>query len=236
MIDAPATYDAWYETPPGRWIGETEFRLVSRLLGLRPGETILDVGCGSGYFIRRFAEKTHGENVTGLDADPAMLAFARARDSRQHYVEGDAQALPFPDHSFDCVVSVAALCFVENERHALAEILRVTRRQFAVAWLNRASLLYRQKGRDGGIGGYRGARWHTAGEIRGLFAGLPVQGLTLSSAVFLPGGSIVARAIEPLLPDWLPLGSLLVAAGKVDDSGHGRNQSYLPGSPDGYGR
>ena len=182
MIDAPATYDAWYETPRGRWIGEVEFQLLSRLLELHPGETILDVGCGSGYFTRRFAEKTHGENVTGLDSDPAMLAFARARDSRQLYVEGDVQALPFPNHSFDCIVSVTALCFVENERQALAEILRVTRRQFAVAWLNRASLLYRQKGRDGGTGGYRGARWHTAGEIRDLFAGLPVQGLTLSSA------------------------------------------------------
>jgi SAM-dependent methyltransferase len=215
MYDTPTTYDAWYETPRGRWIGETEFRLVSRLLSFRPGDTVLDVGCGSGYFTRRFAEMTRDENVTGLDADSAMLAFARARDSRQHYVEGDAQALPFPDIAFDCVVSVAALCFVENERRALAEILRVTRRRFVVAWLNRASLLYCQKGQNGGTGNYRGARWHTAREIRNLFAGLPVQGLTLSSAVFLPGGSIVARALEPLLPGWLPIGSLLVATGSV---------------------
>lgn len=216
MTDDPASYDAWYETPRGRWIGETEFRLVSRLLGLRSGETILDVGCGSGYFTRRFAENTHGENVTGLDADSSMLAFARKRDSRQHYVEGDAQALPFPNRSFDDVISVATLCFVENERLALAEILRVTRRRFAVAWLNRASLLYLQKGRDGGTGSYRGARWHTSGEIRDLFAGLPVQGLTLSSAVFLPGSGFMARALEPHIPNWLPLGSMLVAAGKVN--------------------
>jgi len=215
MIDDPASYDAWYETPRGRWIGETEFRLISRLLSLRPGDTVLDVGCGSGYFTRRFAEKMQGENVTGLDADYAMLAFARNRDSRQRYVEGDAQALPFPNRSFDDVVSVAALCFVEHERLALAEILRVTRRRFVVAWLNRTSLLYHQKGRDGGTGSYRGARWHTAGEIRDLFAGLPVQGLTLSSAVFLPGGGVIARALEPLIPDWLPLGSMLVAAGSV---------------------
>jgi SAM-dependent methyltransferase len=215
MTDGPASYDAWYETPRGRWIGEVEFQLLSRLLELHPGETLLDVGCGSGYFTRRFAGKTSGENVTGLDVDPAMLAFARARGGRQHYVEGDAQALPFSDRSFDCVVSVVALCFVENERQTLTEILRVTRRRFAVAWLNRASLLYHKKGRHGGTGGYRGARWHTAGEIRELFTELPVQDLTLSSAVFLPGGSIVARALEPLFPDKLPLGSLLVAAGKV---------------------
>lgn len=216
MIDTPAAYDAWYETPRGQWIGEVEFRLLSRSLKLQPGETLLDVGCGSGYFTRRFADETSGENITGLDADPAMSAFARARDGRQHYVGGDAQAIPFPDHSFDCVVSVAALCFVENERQALAEILRVTRRRFAVAWLNRASLLYCQKVQDGGSGGYRGARWHTAGEVRELFTGLPVQDLMLSSAVFLPGGSVVARAFETLLPDWLPIGALLVVAGNYD--------------------
>lgn len=231
MTDTPASYDAWYETPRGRWIGEVEFQLLSRLLELHPGETILDVGCGSGYFTRRFAGKAYGGSMTCLDADPAMLAFARARDSRQRYVEGDAQALPFSDHAFDCVVSVAALCFVENERQALAEILRVTRRRFAVAWLNRASLLYCQKGRDGGAGGYRGAHWHTADEIRDLFAGLPVQGFTLSSAIFLPGGGIIARALEPLSPGWLPLGSLLVAAGKVDDERSGKNDRQTPRVP-----
>ena len=51
----PAEYDAWYDSPRGRWIGETEFRLLQRLLALRPGETLLDVGCGSGWFTRRFA-------------------------------------------------------------------------------------------------------------------------------------------------------------------------------------
>lgn len=215
MIDDPASYDAWYETHRGRWIGESEFRLMSRLLQPRPDESMLDVGCGSGYFTRRFAQLVNGGNVTGLDADAAMVAFARTRDNRSHYVEGDAQALPFPDHAFDRVVSVAALCFVDNERRALAEILRVTRRRFAVAWLNRRSFLYYQKGRDGGTGGYRGARWHTAGEIRDLFAGLPVQGLSLSSAVFLTGGGFMARTLEPLIPNRLRLGSLLVAAGSV---------------------
>ncbi len=226
MINDPVSYDAWYENPRGRWIGETEFRLASQLLSPRREETILDVGCGTGYFTRRFAEKMHDENVTGLDSDPAMLAFARTRGGRQRYVEGDAQALPFQNYSFDCVVSVAALCFVENERRALAEILRVTRRRFVVAWLNRLSLLYRQKGMDGGTGGYRGAHWHSVGEIRDLFAGLPVQGLTLSSAVFLPSGGDISRALEPLIPSWLPLGSLLVATGKVEFEGDRGCWSY----------
>ncbi|MBI1174062.1 MAG: methyltransferase domain-containing protein [Sideroxydans sp.] len=220
MTNDPASYDAWYETARGHWIGEAEFRLLSRLLRPQPDESVLDVGCGSGYFARRFAQLVNGGNVTGLDADHAMLAFARTRDSQSHYIEGDAQALPFPDRTFDCVVSIAALCFVENEQRALAEILRVSRSRFAVAWLDRTSLLYRHKGQDGGTGGYRGARWHTAREIRHLFTGMPIWNLKLTSAIFLPNGNFMARAMETLLPDRLLLGSLLVASGRISPDNH----------------
>lgn len=48
-----ADYDAWYDTPRGRWIGDTEYRLVSGLLGAR--STVLDAGCGTGWFTRRVA-------------------------------------------------------------------------------------------------------------------------------------------------------------------------------------
>ena len=118
----PADYDAWYDTPRGRWIGETEFSLLHRLLALQPGETLLDVGCGTGWFTRRFAAsrgQNDGWKVTGLDADSARLAFARAHGRNERYLEGDARALPFTDASIDCVVSVAALCFIDDWRLAL---------------------------------------------------------------------------------------------------------------------
>jgi cyclopropane fatty-acyl-phospholipid synthase-like methyltransferase len=72
----PAQYDAWYDTPRGRWVGETEFRLLRKMLVPQSGETLLDIGCGTGWFTRRFAV-SNGWNVTGLDADAARLAFAR---------------------------------------------------------------------------------------------------------------------------------------------------------------
>ena len=155
-------YDAWYDTARGRWIGVAEFRLLSRLLQARPGDTLLDVGCGTGWFTRRFAEE--GLLASGLDPNPDWLAFAQIKGPpATRWILGDARALPFPDRRFDRVVSVAALCIVEYERQAVAEIVRVTRRRFAIDWLNRMSLLYRQKGRGGGSGAYRGARWALLG-------------------------------------------------------------------------
>ena len=205
-----ADYDAWYDTPRGRWIGETEFALAARLLAPAPESSLLDVGCGTGWFTRRFAAA--GLCVTGLDPNPGWLDYARRSSGPAiDWVEGDARALPFSEASFDHVVSIAALCFIDDERTPLAEIVRVTRRRFAVGWLNRACLLYRQKA---GHGAYAGARWHTAAEVRALFDGLPVRHLTIHSAVFLPGGGAAAQVLEPLLPGRLPYGALLIAAGE----------------------
>lgn len=205
----PSAYEAWYDTPRGHWIGATEYALAQRELAAIPGETLLDVGCGTGWFTRRFA--ADGLLATGLDPNPEWLAYARAHSKPDlHWVDGDARQLPFTDNSFDRVTSIAALCFVADERQAVAEILRVTRRSFAIGWLNRSSLLYRQKA---GSGAYRGARWHTANEVRAFFHNLPVANLRLTSAVFLPGGGMTARAMERLLPNRLPWGALLIAAG-----------------------
>ncbi len=208
---SPADYDAWYNTTRGRWIGETEFSLMHRLLAPRPGETILDVGCGTGWFTRHFAA-SNGWNVTGLDTDVARLAFARAHCRNERYLEADARALPFADASIDCIVSVAALCFIGDWRLALSEMARVARRRIVVGLLNRQSLLWREKGRDGGKGGYEGARWHTADEICEALSALPLANIQVRSALFLPGASPLSRACERCLPSRLPWGGFLVAA------------------------
>ena len=206
----PADYDAWYDTPRGRWVGETEYALAAQQLAAQAGDSLLDVGCGTGWFTRRAA--ADGFNATGLDPNPDWLNYARAHsDPELKWVEGDARELPFEDAHFDHVLSIAALCFVDDERQAVAECVRVTRRRFAIGWLNRDSLLYRQKGRGGGSGAYRGARWHSAGEVRALFDHLPVRNLTLHSAIYLPSGTRWAQALEPRVPSVLPWGGLLLA-------------------------
>lgn len=204
-------YDAWYRTPRGRWIGEGEYRLLYRLLAPAPGASVIDVGCGTGYFTRRLA--LDGLRVTGIDPDPLMLEVARARRAaNERYLEADARALPFRNREFDYCISVTALCFIADEGAALAEMFRVTRRRLALGLLNRRSILYLQKGRRGGSGAYRGAHWHTAREVRELFARMPSEAPQLGFAVFLPSGRLFARSAELVVPTSLPLGGFLAVA------------------------
>lgn len=212
MMPDPASYDAWYRTARGRWIGEMEYRLLYRQLALRPAETILDAGCGTGYFSRRFAQDGH--SVVGIDRDPAAVAYARAsRTPPLSGVVADMTALPFADRSFDCVISVTALCFVENEVKAMKEILRVARRRFALGLLNRDSLLYRAKSRDAGA--YAAARWHRGASVAALLSGLPVRDRRLTTAIFVPGGGALARMLESLAPSGLPWGGFIAVTGSV---------------------
>jgi len=213
----PEQYEAWYATQRGAWIGDEEYRLIASLLAPDPSETLLDVGCGTGYFTRRFATDAADGNVVGADIDPDMLRFADGHSAHSTgFVAADARKLPFRDRSFDLVVSVTALCFIREEKQALREMLRVARRRVVLGLLNRHSLLYLAKGRHGGQGGYHGARWHTpAGALR-LFEGLPVHHAGLGTAIAMPGGKLWGRRLEPLLRRGFPgCGGFIAIAAEV---------------------
>lgn len=208
-------YDSWYQTPRGQWIGETEFRLLKMLLRPEAEGSLVDVGCGTGYFTRLFARELRGE-VTGIDPDEEALRYARAHATRgEHYLNARGEALPFANGAFDFSISVAALCFIPDESQALREMLRVTKKRFAIGLLNRHSLLYLKKGRGGGKGAYRGAHWHTAAEVRALFEGMPVMNLQLRSAVVLSGDGIFARLVERLWPRRWLCGAFLCVTGEM---------------------
>lgn len=211
----PADYDAWYDTSRGRWIGGTEYALLKSLLRPGPDASLLDIGCGTGYFTRLFAGDMRGR-VVGVDPDEEALDFARAHAVRaEEYVHGRAESLPFADQSFDFAASVAALCFVQDQKQALREMIRVTRRRFVLGLLNRRSLLYAQKGRHGGSGAYRGAHWHTVAEIRGLLASLPVANAVIRTAIMLPKGDWLARLVESIWPGVWICGGFVAVAGDV---------------------
>ncbi|HXV57962.1 MAG TPA: class I SAM-dependent methyltransferase [Gaiellaceae bacterium] len=103
-------------------------RLVERL-GVREGEAVLDVACGTGNAALPAAEA--GARVTGLDLTPELLERARQRAEGAgveiDWAEGDAEDLPFEDESFDVVLSTFGCMFAP--RHALVarELARVLR-------------------------------------------------------------------------------------------------------------
>lgn len=112
--------------------------LVERV-GVKEGEDVLDVGTGSGNVAIRAAER--GARVTGADITPELFDAARARakeaDVEVEWVEGDAADLPFPDQSFDHVLSVFGCMFAPRHQDAADELVRVCRPggQFAAtAW------------------------------------------------------------------------------------------------------
>ncbi len=107
------------------------FRGVVDLLAPKPGEAILDVGSGAGSLDRLLAKWTGGANkITTVDASPYLLREAAALAAEEglaiDFTPGNAEALPFPDSSFDCVFSVTVLEECDADK-AIAEIVRVTK-------------------------------------------------------------------------------------------------------------
>ncbi|UQY45419.1 malonyl-ACP O-methyltransferase BioC [Mixta hanseatica] len=90
-----------------------------------PSATVLDAGCGTGWFSRRFREQGH--QVIALDLSPGMLAQARRDETAHHYLLGDIEALPLRAHSVDVSWSNLAMQWCDDLAQGLRELCRVTR-------------------------------------------------------------------------------------------------------------
>jgi SAM-dependent methyltransferase len=102
---------------------------ISRL-GIEPGHAVLEVGCGSGVFLRRAVER--GARAFGLDASEALIEIARARVPEADLRVGDLQFLPYGDDSFDLVAGFNAFFFAADMTAALHEAGRVAKPGAAV--------------------------------------------------------------------------------------------------------
>lgn len=130
-------YDAWFDSPWGRYAWRIETRAVLDGLGPLTGRRVADVGCGTGRLLRILT--SNGAKAVGLDADPAMLTLAAARGPA---ARADAHQLPLADASMDAAITVATLEFTADPAQVLAEMARVTRPggRLVAAVLNPVSL------------------------------------------------------------------------------------------------
>jgi SAM-dependent methyltransferase len=110
--------------------------LVAERVGAAPGEELLDVATGTGNVAIPAAAR--GARVTGLDLTPELLEVARRRAKEEGvevtWLEGDAEALPFADASFDRVTSCFGVIFAPRQEHAARELVRVARPGATIAF------------------------------------------------------------------------------------------------------
>ncbi len=101
---------------------------VAEAADVQPGQKVLDVACGTGVLTREIAARvgTEGKAI-GLDINEGMLAVARAQASSIEWRQGEAEALPFDEASFDAVVSQFGLMFFRDREKAIREMTRVLR-------------------------------------------------------------------------------------------------------------
>ena len=202
----PAEYEAWYQTARGKWIAGIEWKLLFNLMHPDANRTLLDVGCGTGHFSRRFAEA--GLSVTGLDPNQAALVYARQQGNQINYLQANALSLPFLNNSFDYVSAITSLCFVEPPEQSLQEMWRVTRQGLLLGVLNQHSLLYWQKRHSKS---YAGARWDQITTLKKwakMLAPEPCR-ISVSNGVLVAGSGKLSRLMERTLGSMLPFGAFI---------------------------
>jgi SAM-dependent methyltransferase len=107
-------------------------------IDLRPGSTVLDAACGTGNLAVLAARR--GCISSGLDIASNLIAQARERARQEslaiEYTEGDAEAMPYPDASFDVVVSMWGVMFAPRPERVVSELRRVTKPGGLIALAN----------------------------------------------------------------------------------------------------
>ncbi|MBV9569450.1 MAG: class I SAM-dependent methyltransferase [Hyphomicrobiales bacterium] len=240
---------AQYEQMMGRWSRDLA-PLFIEFAGLRDGEAVLDVGCGTGSLTFALLDAARDLRLTGVDFSPVFLDAARAKPKAAsvRFEQADATALPFEDASFDRALSLLVLHFVPESRHALAEMRRVVKPKGCVAaavW-------------DGG-GGYLAQRlfWDTVAclvpsgeEGRKRAYGRPLSRKGEMRAAFVEGGfsEVIETSLTirmnyagfadywgPIAAGEGPLGAFLQNLGAKERASveRGVRAAYEGGAPDG---
>lgn len=125
------TFDQWAEQGRDAGLEHEHLDVVKQVIAamaLRPGERVLDLGCGNGWATRLIAQANAGVQAIGVDASPKMIARAEALHSntiRARYELGTFEKLDFKDAHFERVFSMEALYYASDLGLAIRECFRV---------------------------------------------------------------------------------------------------------------
>lgn len=160
-MGSQASQSALWGRNPAHWASIQEatsqdaYNYVLDQLQIKPTDTLLDIGCGSGLFCSLAATRLaasgigtsgigtsgiHASAITGFDATSPLLEEARQRAPQLDFISGDMESLPFAEKSFDIVTGFNSFQYAANVPNALKEAYRVLKpggRLVAVIWGNK---------------------------------------------------------------------------------------------------
>lgn len=141
------SYDSWYYTK-GLDVAGQEKALLQWLIQWYPNVgSILEIGCGTGYFLRWF--DSQGMNAAGVDKSIFMIREAKKK-TEPGCILGDATRLPVAAKSYDLVALITSIEFLSEPVLAVKEALRVARKGIILGVLNKNSSLGKRYMRSGG--------------------------------------------------------------------------------------
>ena len=180
------TYNSWVTTARSQIEVDLESCLMLDMLKPIQGESLLDIGCGSGASIKPFIDK--GLTVTGIDPSPYMLDIAAEQYGHKvDFYRGFAEDLPFDDNSFNHASLVTTLEFVDDPVKAISEACRVAKDRIFLGVMNRYAL----KGVERRLKGifnhtiYNRAQFYSVWELKSMIReilgnGVPISWRTVS--------------------------------------------------------
>jgi SAM-dependent methyltransferase len=214
-------FDEWAAEGKDRGMEERHWNTAKHVLArmpVEPDDTVVDLGCGSGYAGRALRETSGADRVYGLDGSPEMAANARSYtdDPRVGYVVGDFDHLPFATDSVDHAFSMEAFYYAGDPHGTLAELRRILRpggtffcavnyyeeNVYSHVWQDRIDIEMTLWGRDDYRAAFRDAGFHVAEQDN-----VPDYDVEIPSESAFPTEGFEAR--EEMVERYRTLGTLL---------------------------